>query len=224
MSRALKTPRDWLTGWSAATWQQCIVCLRFSPFRATFAQRGHRRRELPRLADDMTAISEGMKPCVHVRVRLFCRYFGNRPKNLTYVLGYVKLLDRARGKSAHCDTEVRDRFGHVFCEVTGDLTAGDLLGVALSPGAADDDLDVDLFAEPDGYVAGQRQPQNFTVARVLLWRSAGRQLCRGFEAGGRRRRRVSCGDAGSFIPGVVTPFLGSRGHRGLWVRVWRGPC
>lgn len=157
MSRALKTPRDWLTGWSAATWQQCIVCLRFSPFRATFAQRGHRRRELPRLADDMTAISEGMKPCVHVRVRLFCRYFGNRPKNLTYVLGYVKLLDRARGKSAHCDTEVRDRFGHVFCEVTGDLTAGDLLGVALSPGAADDDLDVDLFAEPDGYVAGQRQ-------------------------------------------------------------------
>lgn len=70
----------------------------------------------------------------------------------------------------------------------------------------------------------KHMPQNFTVARVLLWRSAGRQLCRGFEAGGRRRRRVSCGDAGSFIPGVVTPFLGSRGHRGLWVRVWRGPC
>ncbi|MEY8014448.1 DEAD/DEAH box helicase family protein [Mycobacterium servetii] len=73
-------------------------------------------------------------------------------------------------------------------------------------------------------VDNETLPQNFTVARVLLWRSAGRQLCRGFEAGGRRRRRVSCGDAGSFIPGVVTPFLGSRGHRGLWVRVWRGPC
>ncbi|MBS4729276.1 DDE-type integrase/transposase/recombinase [Mycobacterium sp. SM1] len=67
-------------------------------------------------------------------------------------------------------------------------------------------------------------PQNFTVARVLLWRSARWQLCRGFEVGGRRRRRVSCGDAGSFIPGVVTPFLGSSGHRGLWVRAWRGPC
>ena len=76
----------------------------------------------------------------------------------------------------------------------------------------------------DMAVIREHLPQNFTVARVLLWRSAGRQLCRGFEAGGRRRRRVSCGDAGSFIPGVVTPFLGSRGHRGLWVRVWRGPC
>src|SRR6516225_3054863 len=105
----------------------------------------------------MAAITKGVDPRKYFCVSLLGGDRDNCSQNLTHMACHVEVIDGSSGEAANCDTEVCNRFGHIFCEVTGDPATGRLTVAAVFSARVDDDLDVDLLAEPQGVVVGHRQ-------------------------------------------------------------------
>jgi hypothetical protein len=99
------------------------------------------------------------------------------------MFGHVELIYRGGTESAGEDAEVCDRFSHVFREVSRDLPAGDtaISGIAYVAGSSD--LDIELFAEAEHFVATRPYSISVAACRTSPTKSPALTLVSGGDGG-----------------------------------------